>query len=155
MAQQTSNFGFTKPDPNDFYDVEVQNENWDKVDKQAVSCFSNFYSTDDAKNADDLTESLAIVPINSTVNAELFNALGGGVYAWVRTNFYDSVGTSSDKKTQIAMSTDFIHQKMVFRTYGLNGWLPWQVVATHTYGTEDLTPGESELSTGTLHFVYE
>ena len=29
---QTSNFGFTKPDVNEFYDVNVQNENWDKLD---------------------------------------------------------------------------------------------------------------------------
>ena len=34
MAKQTSNFGFTQPDVNDFYDVKVQNENWDKLDKQ-------------------------------------------------------------------------------------------------------------------------
>ena len=34
MAQQTSNFGFTKPDINEFYDVQVQNENWDKVDEE-------------------------------------------------------------------------------------------------------------------------
>lgn len=34
MATQTSNFGFIKPDVNDFYDVQVQNENWDKVDEE-------------------------------------------------------------------------------------------------------------------------
>jgi hypothetical protein len=34
MATQTSNFGFTKPDVNEFYDVNVQNENWDKLDEQ-------------------------------------------------------------------------------------------------------------------------
>lgn len=33
MATQTSNFGFTKPDVNEFYDVEVQNENLDKIDE--------------------------------------------------------------------------------------------------------------------------
>ena len=33
MAKQTPNFGFTKPEPNDYYDVNVQNENWDKVDE--------------------------------------------------------------------------------------------------------------------------
>lgn len=34
MAKQTSNFGFTKPDVNEFYDVETQNKNWDIVDEQ-------------------------------------------------------------------------------------------------------------------------
>lgn len=62
MAKQTSKFGFTKPEINEFYNVQVQNENWDKVD---------------------------------------------------------------EKLTEI------------------------------TYGTEELIEGESELPTGTLHFVYE
>lgn len=154
MAELTSNFGLTKPDPNEFYDVQVLNENLDKLDELAASKVAELYSEADGKNADDLTESLAIVPISSTVNPELYNALGGGVFAWVQTNFYKP-NSVTEKKMQIAMSTDFIHQKMVFRTYGANGWLPWQVVATHTYGTEELIPGESELSTGTLHFVYE
>jgi hypothetical protein len=34
MAKQTTNFGFTKPEINEFYDVNVQNENWDKVDEE-------------------------------------------------------------------------------------------------------------------------
>ena len=32
MAKETSNYGFTKPEINDFYDVNVQNNNWDKLD---------------------------------------------------------------------------------------------------------------------------
>lgn len=32
MAEQTKNLGFTKPDVNEFYNVGVQNENWDKLD---------------------------------------------------------------------------------------------------------------------------
>lgn len=34
MVNKTSNFGFAKPDVNEFYDVQVQNENWDKVDEE-------------------------------------------------------------------------------------------------------------------------
>lgn len=34
MANQTLNFGFTKPEINDVYDVNVQNENWDKLDEE-------------------------------------------------------------------------------------------------------------------------
>lgn len=33
MAKQTTNFGFTKPEINESYDVNVQNENWDEVDE--------------------------------------------------------------------------------------------------------------------------
>lgn len=32
MAEQTPNYNLTKPDPSDFYDVNVQNENMDKID---------------------------------------------------------------------------------------------------------------------------
>ena len=34
MAKQTTNFEFIKPEINEFYDVQVQNENWDKVDEE-------------------------------------------------------------------------------------------------------------------------
>ena len=34
MASKTPNFEFTKPEPNEFYDINVQNENWDKLDEQ-------------------------------------------------------------------------------------------------------------------------
>ena len=34
MAKQTSKFGFVKPEINEHYSVDVQNENWDKVDEE-------------------------------------------------------------------------------------------------------------------------
>ena len=37
MSYKTPNFGFVKPEPSEFYDVQVQNENWDKVDEQLGS----------------------------------------------------------------------------------------------------------------------
>lgn len=33
MAKQTENFGFVKPEADEFYDVGVQNENWDTLDE--------------------------------------------------------------------------------------------------------------------------
>ncbi len=33
MANETTNYKFTKPAANEYYDVEVQNQNWDKVDE--------------------------------------------------------------------------------------------------------------------------
>lgn len=33
MTKQTSNFGFEKPYINEFYDIQVENENWDKVNE--------------------------------------------------------------------------------------------------------------------------
>ena len=32
MAKLTTEFGFTKPEPNDFYNIDELNANWDKVD---------------------------------------------------------------------------------------------------------------------------
>ena len=37
MAKQTSKFGFVKPEINEHYSVDIQNENWDKVDEQLGS----------------------------------------------------------------------------------------------------------------------
>lgn len=34
MATKTTNYGLTKPDGADFYDVDVQNDNMDIIDKQ-------------------------------------------------------------------------------------------------------------------------
>lgn len=45
MAKQTPNLGFTKPDVNEFYDVQVQNENWDKVDEQLKKFIVNITKT--------------------------------------------------------------------------------------------------------------
>lgn len=34
MATTTTNYGLTKPEGSDFYDIEVQNDNMDIIDKQ-------------------------------------------------------------------------------------------------------------------------
>jgi hypothetical protein len=34
MAEKTANYGLTKPNPEDFYDVGVQNANMDKIDEE-------------------------------------------------------------------------------------------------------------------------
>ena len=34
MATETTNFGFKKPAETDYYDVTVQNDNWDKADQE-------------------------------------------------------------------------------------------------------------------------
>ena len=34
MATETTNFGFKKPAETDYYDVNIQNDNWDKADQE-------------------------------------------------------------------------------------------------------------------------
>ena len=52
MATKTSNYEFNKPEKNDFYDVDVQNENWDKVDEE-LSEFDDSGVTEDIKSFPD------------------------------------------------------------------------------------------------------
>ena len=49
MATKTSKYEFNKPEQNDFYDVDVQNENWDKLDKE-LSEFDDSGATEDIKS---------------------------------------------------------------------------------------------------------
>ena len=34
MASKTTNYGLNKHSPQDFYNVEARNENWDKIDAE-------------------------------------------------------------------------------------------------------------------------
>lgn len=34
MATKTKNYSFTKPDDDDFYDIQLENANWDKADEK-------------------------------------------------------------------------------------------------------------------------
>ena len=52
MATKTSKYEFNKPEQNDFYDVDVQNENWDKVDEE-LSEFDDSGVTEDIKSFPD------------------------------------------------------------------------------------------------------
>lgn len=52
MATKTSKYEFNKPEQNDFYDVDVQNENWDKLDKE-LSEFDDSGATEDIKSFPD------------------------------------------------------------------------------------------------------
>lgn len=52
MATKTSNYEFNKSEQNDFYDVDVQNENWDKVDEE-LSEFDDSGVTEDIKSFPD------------------------------------------------------------------------------------------------------
>lgn len=51
MATKTTNYGLTKPDGADFYDVDVQNDNMDIIDKQmkananAITQLNSDYNT--------------------------------------------------------------------------------------------------------------
>lgn len=175
MAKETPNYKFKKPDVNDFYDVNVQNGNWDEVDsqmKKMIPCVAAYYNGD--KNVDDVIEPFVLITVSSSVNPELFKIVGG-TFAWVWTNFYIGMSTAN-RRMQLAMSYNSGDSKMAFRIKGSSGWTEWRELAIankvpsldangkilkgqlpelYGYGTDDLTPGASELETGKLYFVYE
>ena len=96
-------------------------------DVGAVPVVAEYYTPSTGMSADDLTGPFALIPISSEVNAELYEILGG-TFAWVRTYFYSEVSTTA-KRMQVATSYNTINQKMAFRNYTTNGWLPWEEVA--------------------------
>ena len=52
MAKNTPNYEFEKPKQNDFYDVDVQNRNWDKAET-ALTEFDDYGSVDEIKSFPD------------------------------------------------------------------------------------------------------
>ena len=141
MAEKTTNFGLTKPTGEEFYDVNVQNGNMYIIDealKKRIPCLAAYYPVNSNKNADELIDPFALIPVSLEVNAELFNIIGG-TFAWVWTNFYIEASVTS-RRMQIAMSYNTINHKMAFRIYGANGWLEWKELATsdHNHEMEEL-----------------
>jgi hypothetical protein len=55
MAEKTTNLGLTKPTPEDFYDVHVQNENMDKIDYHLTPLIVTFSGTTEEDYAIDKT----------------------------------------------------------------------------------------------------
>lgn len=142
MAEKTKNYGLTKPNAEDFYDVNTQNENMDIIDEQLknrIPVLATYYPTNSAKNADELTDAFALIPVSLEVNSELFNIIGG-TFAWVWTNFYVEA-TVTSHRVQIAMSYDATEHKMAFRIYSTNGWSVWKGFAdvSHTHAVSDIS----------------
>lgn len=130
MPNLTSNYGLKKPLPEEFYNVQVQNENMDIIDKElkkAIPYVATYYPVNSGKNVNDLTDPFALIPVSVDLNTELYNIVGG-TFAYVWTNFYIEAAVTS-RRLQIAMSYNTIHHKMAFRIYGANGWLEWKGIA--------------------------
>ena len=95
---------------------------------KAVSQMATYYAAGaTAKSADELLDSLALIPLSTTVNSQLYGILGG-TYAYVMTLFYSAKDLTA-RRAQIAISYDAKPTKMAFRNYGYDGWIDWQSVA--------------------------
>lgn len=122
-----------------------------------IGAIAKYYALSTNKSVDDLTDSFALIPINSTLNADLYN-LCGGTFAYVLTLFYIEKSVTA-RRMQIAFSYNSVPQRMAIRNYGANGWEKWRAVSLDapkiTAGTTDLTEGVSALANGAIHLVYE
>ena len=130
MPNLTENYGLKKPLPEEFYDIGVQNGNMDIIDKEMkkrIPCLATYYPVNSGKNADDLLDPFALIPVGEDINTELYKIVGG-TFAYVWTNFYIEAAVTS-RRMQIAMSYNTINHKMAFRIYGANGWLEWKGLA--------------------------
>jgi hypothetical protein len=142
LSTKTTNLKLTKPELTDAADITAMNENWDKIDvelKNRTPYLATYYPPNTMKNADELVDAFALIPINSEVNSELFNILGG-TFAWVWTNFYIEASVTT-RRTQIAMTYNNVNHKIAFRIYGTNGWLEWTelAAANHKHDVEDIS----------------
>lgn len=147
MAEKTTNYGLTKPNLEDFYDVNVQNQNMDIIDrelKNRTPSLATYYPVNSAKNADELVDPFALIPVSLEVNAELFNIVGG-TFAWVWTNFYIDA-TVTSRRMQVAMSYNTINHKMAFRIYGASGWLEWREIGL----ASDIPKKSSDIGLGNV-----
>lgn len=147
MADKTTNYGLTKPNPEEFYNVNVQNENMDIIDdelKKRTPSLATYYPANSAKNADELIDPFALIPVSLDANAELFNIVGG-TFAWVWTNFYIEATTTS-RRMQVAMSYNTVNHKMAFRIYSTNGWLEWKELGL----ASDIPKNASDIGLGNV-----
>ena len=146
MAKTTNNYGLTKPDATDFYDINVLNNNFDKIDEELLKSKQVFFAE-----------------CGVTTHEEIGKAIEDGKVVFCKQDsfilpliWYDNDGamfaiTSGDYVLKVAL--------MVLAAYGYED--RWTINEGHpskwiyNYGTEDLTAGESTLNTGSLYFVYE
>jgi len=152
MAETTTNYGLTKPLPEEFYDINVHNENMNIIDRQmkalndALSGAGNVFLAEygvtksaeitAALNAEKAvfcvyTEKNLIAPLISVSTVEAV------IHAF-------TVCTKTGITTITCVSDVWNAEETLYPSSG-----------DYTYGTSDLTEGVSELETGKLHFVYE
>ena len=93
------------------------------------SRYYNDYTAGGTGDVDYITDTFALVPIDTDKNPDLFAALGSaGSYAYVKTSFY-STQTSTSRRYQVAYSYNSIVQRKAWRTYSSSGWQRWNTDA--------------------------
>ena len=111
MASETTNYKFTKPAETDYYDVQVQNENWEKADQELQSLEESKVTGDGGSISD--TETAVVEPTDATKYPELQASGGttktifGKLARWVKSLKADKVDVSGGdiKDTKVSEFT--------------------------------------------------
>lgn len=98
------------------------------LNKNKLDAFAKYYSAETAQSPDELLDGLALVPISSTINPELYSVLYGS-FAWVMTLFYKDK-TLTSRRVQVALSYNAIPTRMAIRSYGAEGFDSWRKIST-------------------------
>lgn len=94
----------------------------------AISQMTTNYAANTGMNADNLLDSLALIPVSTTINPQLYSILNG-TSAYVMTLFYSEKSLTA-RRAQIAIAFNTVPARMAIRLYGANGWVDWQGLAT-------------------------
>ena len=78
MASKTTNYGLNKHSPQDFYDVNARNENWDKIDEELKN---NAEAVNERVKTDELAEKIKETVKNGGLTAKDLNAEAAGSVA--------------------------------------------------------------------------
>ena len=142
MSTQTKNYGLIKPELKDAADITAMNANWDKIDEELLKSKEVFIAEVDVTSFEELNDAFKAGKL-------IFCRKGGFLlsptYSEIDFAYYFSCNSGTA-----------IHKAWIMDIS--NGWIYMQEPlhsGLYSYGTDDLTAGESSLETGKLYFVYE
>ena len=157
--EYTANLNLKKPEQDDFYNIENENDNMDKID------------TEIAKKADK-TEVLTKTNTTAFTPTEDYNPATKKYVDDNKTQIADNLTTEDSGKALSAKQGKILNNNKVDKVSGkglsandftaayktkldnLDSSLSAKAPA-YSYSTTDLTAGTSALATGKLYFVYE
>lgn len=158
MSTTTTNYGFIKPELTDAADITAMNENWDKLDSELsdikdgcefngeVIVHDNFHVRRDFESVEYRSY---LRPLNYAL---------GGDYT---TGIIHYINGANDSQLMFNRTGVMLRDNVNAKAMQLFGQHNPDVAVSslrsrlYTYGTTDLTAGESKLDTGKVHFVYE
>lgn len=154
MPNKTTNYGLTKPLPSEFYDIQVQNENMDIIDRELKKRAS---LNEQGKVPEEQLPDITNIPVTSEVPNDSD--------IWIDPDDEPTVEDAHIANKNNPHGVTAAQVGAVPTSRRVNGKpLTSDVTLTandvgaapaYTYGTTDLVAGSSALATGKLHFVYE